>query len=116
MEEEQAEAYNAEKEAALQAELEKQQAEEEAKKAAEEAAKAEKEDKDFDLTGLASKFLGVVAMVGLAAVWPLAAGSTSSSRRRKRNRPKKKAQTRMPTTARVRKNWNSRWRKNRRMS
>ena len=67
MEEEQAEAYNAEKEAALQAELEKQQAEEEAKKAAEEAAKAESEEKDFDLTGLASKFLGVVALVGLAA-------------------------------------------------
>lgn len=67
MEEEQAEAYNAEKEAALQAELEKQQAKEEAKKAAEEAAKAESEEKDFDLTGLASKFLGVVALVGLAA-------------------------------------------------
>ena len=67
MEEEQAEAYNAEKEAALQAELEKQQAEEEAKKAAEEAAKAESEEKDFDLTDLASKFLGVVALVGLAA-------------------------------------------------
>ena len=67
MEEEQAEAYNAEKEAALQAELEKQQAEEEAKKAAEEAAKAESEEMDFDLTGLASKFLGVVALVGLAA-------------------------------------------------
>ena len=67
MEEDQAEAYNAEKEAALQAELEKQQAEEEAKKAAEEAAKAESEEKDFDLTGLASKFLGVVALIGLAA-------------------------------------------------
>ena len=67
MEEDQAEAYNAEKEAALQAELEKQQAEEEAKKTAEEAAKAESEEKDFDLTGLASKFLGVVALVGLAA-------------------------------------------------
>ena len=67
MEEEQAEAYNAEKEAALQAELEKQQAEEEAKKAAEEATKAESEEKDFDLTGLASKFLGVIALVGLAA-------------------------------------------------
>lgn len=67
MEEEQAEAYNAEKEAAIQAELEKQQAEEEAKKAAEEAAKAESEEKDFDLTGLASKFLGVIALVGLAA-------------------------------------------------
>ena len=66
MEEDQSEAYNAEKEAALQAELEKQQAEEEAKKAAEEAAKAESEEKDFDLTGLASKFLGVVALVGLA--------------------------------------------------
>ena len=67
MEEEQADAYNAEKEAAIQAELEKQQAEEEAKKAAEEAAKAEKEDKDFDITGLASKFLGIVALIGLAA-------------------------------------------------
>lgn len=67
MEEEQAEAYNAEKEAAAQAELEKQKAEEEAKKAAEEAAKAESEEKDFNLTGLASKFLGIVALIGLAA-------------------------------------------------
>ena len=68
MEEEQADAYNAEKEAAMQAELEKQQAEEEAKKAAEEAeAEAEAEEKDFDITGLASKFLGVIALVGLAA-------------------------------------------------
>ena len=67
MEEEQAEAYNAEKEAAAQAELEKQKAEEEAKKAAEEAAKAEKEDKDFGITGVASKFLGIVALIGLAA-------------------------------------------------
>ena len=67
MEEEQADAYNAEKEAAIQAELEKQQAEEEAKKAAEEAeAEAEAEEKDFDITGLASKFLGVIALVGLA--------------------------------------------------
>ena len=57
-----------EKEAAIQAELEKQQAEEEAKKAAEEAeAEAEAEEKDFDITGLASKFLGVIALVGLAA-------------------------------------------------
>ena len=61
-------AYNAEKEATIQAELEKQQAEEEAKKAAEEAeAEAETEEKDFDITGLASKFLGVIALVGLAA-------------------------------------------------
>lgn len=68
MEEDQAEAYNAEKEAAIQAELEKQQAEEEAKKAAEEAkAEAEAEEKDFDITGLASKFLGIVALIGLAA-------------------------------------------------
>ena len=68
MEEEQADAYNAEKEAAIQAELEKQQAEEEAKKAAEEAeAEAKAEEKDFDITGIASKFLGVIALVGLAA-------------------------------------------------
>ena len=66
MEEEQADAYNAEKEAAIQAELEKQQAEEESKKAAEEA-EAETEEKDFDITGIASKFLGVIALVGLAA-------------------------------------------------
>ena len=40
----------------------------EAKKAAEEAeAEAEAEEKDFDITGLASKFLGVIALVGLAA-------------------------------------------------
>ena len=43
--------------------------EEEAKKAAEEAeAEAEaEEEKDFDITGIASKFLGVIALVGLAA-------------------------------------------------
>ena len=67
MEEEQSEAYNAGKEAAAQAELEKQKAEGEAKKAAEEAAQSDKEEKGSDLTGLASNFLGVGALVGLGA-------------------------------------------------
>lgn len=66
MEEEDAEAYNAEKEAAKQAELDKLKAEEEAKKAAEEAATAEP-PKENKITKYAGAFLGVVALIALAA-------------------------------------------------
>ena len=66
MEEEDAEAYTAEKEAAAQAELERKQAEEEAKKAAEEAATAEP-PKENKVTKYAGAFLGVVALIALAA-------------------------------------------------
>ncbi|MCI6742563.1 MAG: DUF4366 domain-containing protein [Faecalibacterium prausnitzii] len=66
MEEEDAEAYTAEKEAAAQAERDKLKAEEEAKKAAEEAANAEP-PKENKVTKYAGAFLGVVALIALAA-------------------------------------------------
>ena len=68
MEEEDAEAYTAEKEAVAQAELERKLAEEEAKKAAEEAAASGAEQpKENKITKYAATFLGVLALVGLAA-------------------------------------------------
>ena len=66
MEEEDADAYTAEKEAAAQAELDRLKAEEEAKKAAEEAANAEP-PKENKVTKYAGAFLGVVALIALAA-------------------------------------------------
>lgn len=65
MEEEQASAYNAEKEAAAQAERDRLKAEEEARKAAEEAAKADK-PKEKPLPTFAAAFLGILAVIGLA--------------------------------------------------
>ena len=67
MEEEDAEAYNAEKEAVKQAELDKLKAEEEAKKAAEEAEKAADVPKENKMTKYAAAFLGVVVLIALAA-------------------------------------------------
>ena len=68
MEEEDADAYTAEKEAAAQAEQDKLKAEEEAKKAAEEAAASgEEQPKENKVTKIASGFLGVVVLIGLAA-------------------------------------------------
>ena len=67
MEEEDAEAYNAEKEAVKQAELDKLKAEEEAKKAAEEAEKAADAPKENKVTKYAAGFLGVVALIALVA-------------------------------------------------
>lgn len=67
MEEEDAEAYNAEKEAAKQAELDKLKAEEEAKKAAEEAEKAADAPKENKVAKYAAAFLGVVALIALVA-------------------------------------------------
>ena len=68
MEEEDAEAYTAEKEAVAQAELERKLAEEEAKKAAEEAAASGAEQpKENKITKYAATFLGVLALVGLTA-------------------------------------------------
>ena len=66
MEEEDADAYTAEKEAAAQAELDRLKAEEEAKKAAEEAATAEP-PKENKVTKYAGAFLRVVALIALAA-------------------------------------------------
>ena len=68
MEEEDADAYTAEKEAAAQAEQDKLKAEEEAKKAAEEAAASgEEQPKENKVTKIASGFLGAVVLIALAA-------------------------------------------------
>ena len=68
MEEDAADAYTAEKEAAAQAEQERKQAEEDAKKAAEEAAASgEEQPKENKVTKIASGFLGVVVLIALAA-------------------------------------------------
>ena len=68
MEEEDADAYTAEKEAAAQAEQERKQAEEDAKRAAEEAAASGTETpKENKVTKIASGFLGVVVLIALAA-------------------------------------------------
>ena len=67
MEEEDADAYTAEKEAVAQAEQDKLKAEEEAKKAAEEAAASGTEQpKENKVTKIASGFLGVVVLIALA--------------------------------------------------
>ena len=68
MEEEDADAYTAEKEAAAQAEQDRLKAEEEAKKAAEEAAASGTEQPtENKVTKIASGFLGVVVLIALAA-------------------------------------------------
>ena len=67
MEEEDADAYTAEKKAAAQAEQDRLKAEEEAKKAAEEAASGEEQPKENKVTKIASGFLGVVVLIALAA-------------------------------------------------
>lgn len=67
MEEEDADAYTAEKEATAQAEQDRLKAEEEAKKAAEEAEKAADAPKENKVTKYAAGFLGVVALIALVA-------------------------------------------------
>ena len=68
MEDEDAEAYTAEKEAAAQAAQERKQAEEDAKKAAEEAeASGSEQTGGNKVTKYAATFLGVLALVGLIA-------------------------------------------------
>ena len=67
MEEEDADAFTAEKEAATQAEQDRLKAEEEAKKAAEEAASGTEQPKENKITKIASGFLGVVVLIALAA-------------------------------------------------
>ena len=66
MEEEEADAYTAEKEAAAKAEQDRLKAEEEANKVAEEAATAEP-PKENKVTKYAGAFLGVVVLIALAA-------------------------------------------------
>ena len=67
MEEEDADAYTAEKEAAAQAEQDRLKAEEEAKKAAEEEASGTEQLTENKVTKIASGFLGVVVLIALAA-------------------------------------------------
>ena len=67
MDEDAADAYTAEKEAAAKAEQDRLKAEEEAKKAAEDAAKAADAPKENKVTKYAAAFLGVVALIALAA-------------------------------------------------
>ena len=68
MEEDAADAYTAEKEAAAQAEQDRLKAEEDAKKAAEAAAASGTEQlKENKVTKIASGFLGVVVLIALAA-------------------------------------------------
>ena len=67
MEEDAADAYTAEKEAAAKAEQDKLKAEEEAKKAAEEAEKAADTPKENKVTKYAAAFLGVISLIALAA-------------------------------------------------
>ena len=68
MEEDAADAYTAEKEAAAQAEQERKQAEEDAKKAAEEAEVSGSEQTGGNkVTKYSATFLGVLALVGLVA-------------------------------------------------
>ena len=68
MEDEDAEAYTAEKEAAAQAEQERKQAEEDTKKTEEEAAASGTEQpKENKITKYAATFLGMIALVALAA-------------------------------------------------
>ena len=68
MEDEDADAYTAEKETAAQAEQDRLKAEEEAKKAAEEAAASgEEQPKENKVTKIASGFLGGVVLIALAA-------------------------------------------------
>ena len=67
MDDDDAEAYTSEKEAAAQAELERKQAEEEARKAEEAAASDAEQPKENKITKYAATFLGVLTLVGLAA-------------------------------------------------
>ena len=68
MEEDAADAYTAEKEAAAQAEQDRLKAEEEAKKVVEEAAASGTEQpKENKVTKIASGFLGVVVLIALVA-------------------------------------------------
>ena len=99
MEEDAADAYTAEKEAAAQAEQDRLKAEEEAKKAAEEAAASgEEQPKENKVTKIASGFLGVVVLIALAA----GGISTLSQSRSRKSRPKKKPLTPMQVIPRTR--------------
>ena len=106
MEEEQADAYTAEKEAAAQAEQDRLKAEEEAKKAAEEeAASGTEQPKENKVTKIASGFLGVVVLIALAAGGIFYAFA--------KQKQKKQPWTPMQTTPRTRAILRCLWRMNR---
>ena len=110
MEDEDADAYTAEKEAAAQAELERKQAEEDAKKAEEEAAASGTEQpKENKITKYAATFLGVIALVALAA----GSGFYVFMKQKQKNRQKKKPLTPMQTTPRTRATLRFLWRMSR---
>ena len=99
MEEEDADAYTAEKEAAAQAEQDRLKAEEQAKKAAEEAAASGTEQpKENKVTKIASGFLGVVVLIALAAGGVFYA----FAKRKQKKQAEKKPSTPIQTTPRTR--------------
>ena len=99
MEEEDADAYTAEKEATAQAEQDKLKAEEEAKKAAEEAAASGTEQpKENKVTKYAGAFLGVVVLIALGA----GSGFYFYRQQMQKKKPKKKPLTPMRITPRTR--------------
>ena len=108
MEEEAADAYTAEKEAAAQAEQDKLKAEEEAKKAEEEAATAEP-PKENKITKYAGAFLGIVALIALAA----GGGFYFYRQQMQKKQAEKKPSTPMQTTPRTRAILRFLWRMNR---
>ena len=99
------------KEAAAQAEQERKQAEEDAKKAAEEAAASGTEQpKENKITKYAATFLGMIALVALAA----GGGFYAFMKQKQKNRQKKKPLTPMQTTPRTRATLKFLWRMSRR--
>ena len=111
MEDEDAEAYTAEKEAAAQAAQERKQAEEDAKKAAEEAeASGSEQTGGNKVTKYAATFLGVLALVGLVAGGGI---YTFMKQKHEKAGRKKKLLTPMQTTPRTRATLRFLWRMNR---
>ena len=110
MEEDAADAYTAEKEAAAQAEQDRLKAEEEAKKAAEEAAASGSEQTGGNkVTKYAATFLGVLALVGLVA----GGGIYTFMKQKQKKQAEKEALTPMQTTLRTRATLKSLWRMSR---
>ena len=117
MEDEDADAYTAEKEAAAQAEQERKQAEEDAKKAAEEAEASGSAEQTGGnkVTKYAATFLGVLALVGLVAGGGIYTFMKQKQKKQaEKSRQKKKPLTPMQTTLRTRATLKSLWRMSRR--
>ncbi|MFR9066639.1 MAG: CD1107 family mobile element protein [Faecalibacterium prausnitzii] len=110
MEEDAADAYTAEKEAAAQAEQDRLKAEEEAKKAAEEAVNTAEPPNENKVTKYAGAFLGVVALIALAAGGIFYVFRTAEAEKAGRKKPS----TPMQTTPRTRVILKFQWRMSRR--